>query len=253
MNFFLKRLSYRLASHLALFWLLLLPPLVYVGIMALTPTLHTLSSTFTVPEGAPLAETGSPTGVTPLATLLSTPSKWESFVKANFNPQQILGYPRGYVVNLPPDEINAIYNEALTNLSIREANKTVETTYTGPHKTLGHRLVFYYSTTLHQRIQEGYTRQGSKFTSPLGDAPQMTPLIGATRLLWSPDRARPTLLWFAAGLILLLFIQAVLELMDTSYKSEKQIAEHTLLPILGCLPNLNSVPMSVDAPQHQEA
>lgn len=252
MTFFLKRLLYRLTSNWTFFWLIFLPPLAYAGIMALTPSLHTISSTITIPAGAHLAQTGEPTGVVPLSTLTSDSSNWESFVKANFNPQRIMGYPRGYGFNIPPGEINVMYEEALNNLSIKEDKNSVQTIYTGTSKALGNHLVFYYSTALYQRIQEGYKRQGSHFTMPLMNEPQMDPTTQPARIPWSRDRTRPTFFWLIAGVTFLLFIQIFRELTDTSYKSEKQIAEHTLLPILGCLPNLNAIPVAEDTPRHND-
>lgn len=218
--------------------------------MAITPSLHTLSSSFSVPANAPLAQTGNPTGVGPLSPLISSPTNWASFVKDNFNVQRIMGYPRGYRQILSPKENNAIYMAALTNLTIKEEKNNVKTTYIGGDQELGNRLVFYYSTTLYQRIQEGYKRQGSHLKSPLTDGPRMDPVAPPERLLWSSERTLPTLRWLIAGVMALLFVQIIRELLDTSYKSEKQIAEHTLLPILGCLPNLNTVPVTMDAPKH---
>jgi len=250
MIFLLKRLIYRLTKDWTFFWLALLPPLVYAGIMAITPSLHTLSSTFAVPADAPLAQTGNPTGVDPLSPLLSSPTNWASFVKDNFSSHRIMGYPRGYGQVISAQENNAIYMAALTNLRVKEENNNVTTTYTGSDEELGNRLVFYYSTTLFQRIQEGYKRQGSYLKSPLTDGPRMDPVAPAKRILWSRERTLPTLRWLIAGVMALLFVQIIRELTDTSYKSEKQIAEHTRLPILGCLPNLNRVPVAGDGPQH---
>lgn len=250
MIFFLKRLIYRLSADRIFLWVVLIPPLVYVGIMALTPSLHTLTSTLIVPDDAPIAQTGSPTGVSPLSPFVSSPTHWTSFVKDNFNAQRIMGYPRGYGLVLSAIETNTIYNEAIASLTIKKIDNKIKTIYTGSDEELGNRLVFYYSTTLYQRIQEGYKRQGSFLKSPLTDEPKMDPSPPAKRILWSHERAIPTFRWLFLGIMAFLIIQAIRELTDTSYKSEKQIAEHTQLPILGSLPNLNTVPVLMDASQH---
>ena len=227
MIFLLKRFLYRLTADWTFFWLALIPPLVYVCLMAITPSLHTFSSTFAVPADAPLAQTGNPTGVSPLAPLLSSPTNWASFVKDNFNSQRIMGYPRGYGQVISPEENNAIYMAALNNLTIKEERNHVKTTYSGTNEEVGNRLVFHYSSTLYQRIQEGYKRQGSYLKSPLTDGPRMDTVVPPKRVLWSHERTLPTLRWLIAGVMALLFVQIIRELMDTSYKSEKQIAEHT--------------------------
>ncbi|VFQ44462.1 hypothetical protein [Desulfoluna butyratoxydans] len=252
MIFYLERLAYRLTAHWIFFWMVLIPPLAYVGYMALTPSVYTLSSSFAVPEDAPVAQTGTPTGVAPLAPLISSPSRWEAFIKANFNSQRIMGYPRGYGLPISPKKTNEIYREALTNLSIKVEDNNLRTVYRGSDKELGSHLVFYYSTTLHQRIQEGYKRQGAHIKAPIIDVPRMDPVPPATRLAWSSDRAMPTLLWLFAGLVAFVVVHILLETMDSSYKSEKQIAEDTRLPILGRLPNLNAIPAGKDASQGHE-
>lgn len=252
MIFFLERLVYRLTANWSLFWMVLIPPLVYVGLMALTPSVHTLSASFAVPEDAPVAQTGTPTGVAPIAPLLSSPSRWEAFLKNNFNSQRIMGYPRGYGLPISPVRTNQIYQEALANLTLTSDDNNLRTLYIGSDRELGSHLVFYYSSTLHQRIQEGYKRQGAHLKAPVIDVPRMDPVAPATRLFWSRDRAMPTLLWLMAGILAFIVVHIILEITDSSYKSEKQIAEDTRLPILGRLPNLNAIPVGADTPQQQD-
>jgi len=252
MFFFLRQLMHRLTTDWRFLWVALLPPLAYAGFMALTPSLYTLSSTYTFPENAPLAHTGDPTGVASLSTLTSSPSGWRAFVKANFNPHRIMGYPRGYGQPPAPQIITSLYEEALNNLSAKGKQNSVQIIYTGSNQDLGSRLVFYYSSTLHQRVLEGYKRQGSHFNSPLTTPPVMDPTVPPARLLWSHERTLPTMIWFVSGVFGLLLIQIIRELMDTSYRSEKQIAEHTLLPILGSLPNLNTIPVAVETSQRRD-
>ncbi|WP_300670661.1 hypothetical protein [Desulfoluna sp.] len=247
MIFFLERLLYRLSANRAFFWLALTPTFAYLIIMAFIPNIHTISATFSVDAEAPIAETGTPTGYIPLETFLSDPALWETFLRENFNPQRIMGYPRGYGLSLSRGEVDAIYQETSALQAMKNKNTEIKTTYTGDDKGVGNHIVFYYSTTLHERIKEGYKRQASHLTPPQIAPPVVNEAI-SSRSLWSPSRTLPTLLCFIAGILVYLFIQIVRELMDDSYKSEKQIAEHTRLPILGSLPNMNCVPAAAKTP-----
>jgi len=65
--------------------------------------------------------------------------------------------------------------------------------------------------------------------------------VESERALWRSQRLPLTLLLLAAGLAAVLVLTGILELLDTSFKSERQIARMLSLPVLGTVPNMNRI------------
>ena len=249
MNFFLKRLTYRIKiNRLFLCFIAFAPALTFAFAMAWTPSVHTLSSSFAILSDAPMAKPGTPIGVVTLTPSMADAEMRKSFIDAHFSPFKIMAYPKAYGLSIPPDSIAKMYRQA-SNLSIATDSGKARVTYSGPDEATGNRLVYHYSNALYDRVQEGYKRQGAHFTPPIADKPQRDPGTPAQRSPLSPEQVLWIIfLFFACAIAGLLFLM-IREAMDTSYKSERQIAEHIRLPILGSLPNLNRVPVAALAPQ----
>ena len=197
-----------------------------------------------------MAKPGTPIGVVSLAPFMANDKAQKSFIDAHFNPFNIMDYPKVYGMTISPESIKNLYTQA-SRLSITTDNQKARVTYTGSDKTTGALLADYYSEALHNRIIEGYRRQGAHFTSPLMEKPQRDPSTPAQTVAWSWDRLIPSLLFLFFGAMVGLVFLIIREAKDTSYKSERQIAEHIRLPILGSLPNLNRVPVTAVAPQRR--
>ncbi len=62
--------------------------------------------------------------------------------------------------------------------------------------------------------------------------------VESQKALWRNERLPVTVLLLAAGLAAVLIWIGILELLDTSFKSERQIARILRLPVLGTVPNV---------------
>lgn len=241
MFFFIKRLRYRLIKNRLYALIALIPPLIFLGIMASKPSMFSVSHSFSLPDDAPVAKSGSPTDSILVSELTGSTLQIGQFIRGNYFPQLILDYPAGHRIAVSQNHEKLMYDEATTNLTIRRIeNNHLLTTYTGPNRELGELLVAYYGKTLFKRIQEGYKRRNITLPAQFNGTPHIAIAVKEHRSHWDSSRTAPSLMFFAAGLLLFLFSQVISELRDPSYKSEKQIAEHTQLPILGSLPNLNT-------------
>ena len=242
MFFFIRRMRYRLIKNRHYFLLALILPIISLSVMVYTIELSFLST-----GDVPIAEPGSPTDSILISELMASPSNIKQFIQGNCFPQLITGHPLGSSPTVSQNQSDAIHHEATTNLTIhRSPDNRLFITYTGKNRDLGNTLVAYYGETLFKRIQEGHTRRNIK--RPLqfeGSPPEMSTILKSTQRLWDASRIPRALILFATGLIFILLFHVIRELVNTSYKSQKQIAEHTLLPILGSLPNLNTTTIRI--------
>ncbi len=237
MFFFIRRMRYRLIKNRHYFLLALILPIISLSVMVYTIELSFLST-----GDVPIAEPGSPTDSMLISELMASPSNIGQFIQGNCFPQLITGHPLGSNPTVSQNKSDVIHHEATTNLTIlRAPDDRLLIRYTGPYRDLGQTLVAYYGETLFKRIQEGHTRRN--ITVPLqfkGNSPEMTTTLKSKRRLWDTRRIPKALWLFATGVIFILIFHIIRELVNTSYKSQKQIAEHTRVPILGSLPNLET-------------
>lgn len=238
MLFYIKRMLYRINRNRRYLSLAIALPLLYLVAMAYKPHTFAVSLSFPSPADAPVTAPESPTEAMTLSEITASPEQAARFIKGNFFPHLILDYPLGYKAIVTQAQRTALYTEARNNLTIelsKEGQATV--TYIGKNRETGERLVTYYGNTLFRRIQEGYKRLGIPAPSPMESAPEMTYTSRTIRRIWEPSRLIPALICFAGGLLVFALIQVTIEALDPSYKSEKQIAEHLGVPVLGSMPD----------------
>ncbi|SCX95738.1 hypothetical protein [Desulfoluna spongiiphila] len=244
MLFYIRRMLYRINRNHRYLSLVIALPLLFLMAMAYKPHTFAISLSFPSPADAPVTAPESPTEAMTLSDLTASPGQAARFIKGNFFPHLIIDYPLGYKAIVTQAQRTELYAEARENLTIGLSEEAqVIVTYTGKNRKTGERLVTYYGNTLFRRIQEGYKRLDLPAPPPMERTPEMTYTSRTVRRIWEPSRLIPALICFAGGLLLFVLAQAIVEALDPSYKSEKQIAEHLGVPILGSLPNISLQPL----------
>jgi hypothetical protein len=117
-------------------------------------------------------------------------------------------------------------------------NAGLRLSYTGEDSTLGRTLVAFYTGRLVKRLKEGRARTPPGAASPpLTFQPAGDIVVVAERSLWRPERMRPASIVLCLSTLAVLLLIAMFELLDPSFKSERQMARYLGLPVLGALPD----------------
>lgn len=257
MNFFLKRILHKTRDLRTWAFLALLPAIIFMVYKALSPDLFEVSQDLSLTADAPVALTASPTDFQPVSWFLKHQDEFflDTYtlraLNSQLNPESLL------------DQKN---NQALPSIKvIREcmslqstANNNTRVTYAGKDKALGQQLVDFYAKRLVKKAEEGIKRSALQTQAAMpGDSAQKNQLLKEKassvitttgdsvvyeqNAFWRQNRLLPAVGWLIAGLILFVCAVLFVETLDTSFKSERQVAAFLQLPILGTLPNLNKI------------
>ncbi len=120
----------------------------------------------------------------------------------------------------------------------RESDSIIRLSYHGQNAELGGALVAFYTERLLKRVDDGRVRvrsETSSSASTLNTSGGM--VMNGMNALWNPDRLVPASVVFFIALLGLMLLVGLFELLDPSFKSERQIARYLGLPVLGAIPN----------------
>ncbi|TCT22914.1 hypothetical protein [Thiobaca trueperi] len=120
----------------------------------------------------------------------------------------------------------------------RESDSIIRLSYHGQNAELGGALVAFYTERLLKRVDDGRVRVRSdtgSSASTLNTSGGM--VMNGMNALWNPDRLVPASVVFFIALLGLMLLVGLFELLDPSFKSERQIARYLGLPVLGAIPN----------------
>lgn len=256
--FFLRRFLTALNQRKVYLPLILVPSLLYLGWSGLRTSGVTIEQTLAYHGDPPIAATDNPLGYQPLSDLIANP---DALFLGRFAQLQL--EKKLAVANIPLDGVTdgfALTRLLLKTLSLHanpvvaDAEETLlSIRYTGDSQALGRLLVEFFSQRLQERADEGDkratrndsgARQG-RATQPQSSAPALTPegpvVIVDHRALWHPDRLMPATALLILSLAVFLTIVALLELLDPSFKSERQMARYLGLPVLGAIPDTQAL------------
>jgi len=212
MPFFLEHYLRALAARRRWLPIILLLPLFYLAVAAARQDLFVIEQDFTV-DGAP---------VPALHQALQAPADWL------LDETALAALERKLHAVLPPHERPAeLWRliETTLSLSLTEHGQP-RLRYTGYNPALGGVLIDFFS----QRL----TAQGALER----DGP---PRRSAQRALWRDYRLMPALTLSALSLGAFLLVVTLRELLDPSFKSERQMARYLGLPMLGTLPDTDQL------------
>ena len=252
-SFFLKRYFCKISSQRGLFILALIPALIYVAAAAMHMDRFKIYQQIKIESTTPLALSNSPSDFTPLSWFLAHPD--ELFL--DVYTLQTLG--REMQKELPPQP--GIMTEAQLTQSIKNAlslayeKDTLRIGYSGINQGMGEFLAGFYAKKIMKKAEDGVKRQEMLLARQAQQEGQVTPVqklppysvlkggpaVESERALWRSERLPMTLLLLAAGLAAVLVWIGILEVLDTSFKSERQIARMLSLPVLGTVPNINRI------------
>ena len=238
MHFNIKRYIHGISKRR--FWLLLilLPPMFYIFVSAGFTDRFSIKQNISISKDMPLAS--GPAGLKQMKEVISHP---DDFFLNNYAVRKL--YTKLYVgtaVYRVDGQFRNLLETIKNNMSMEMPSENVAIiTFYGKDKAVGQTLVSYYANHLIQKGKEGLVRskpEESNFKVPVlvGNME-----INEHRTLWRSERFVPLVLITFITLIAVLTVLAIVEWSDSSFKSERQIAQYLKLPILGSLPDLNKI------------
>ncbi|NEV64615.1 hypothetical protein [Thiorhodococcus minor] len=117
------------------------------------------------------------------------------------------------------------------------SGQTILFSYQGRSEALGKLLVDYFVTRLTKRAEVASARSRSPAAAGTTLATVGPQQVAIERVLWSKQRLGPATVILVISLLLVLIAIGLAEVFDQSFKSDRQIARYSGLPILGSIPN----------------
>ena len=249
-RFFLRRYFVKLAALRGLFIFSLIPALIYLVAAASQPDRFSIYQKIKIAPDAPLALSGSPSEFASTDWFL----KHQDDLFLDAYTLQILNreLQKEFSPQSPIPADAELIHSVKNSMSLLYKDAMLRITYNGTDQTLGEFLAAFYAKKVMKKAEDGIKRQKMLLGQMEG---QVTPVpavqpyfelkggltIESDRALWRGERLPLTLLLLAAGLAAVLIWIGILELLDTSFKSERQVARLLRLPVLGIVPDLNRV------------
>lgn len=246
MSFFVKNYFSRISNHS--FWLLLIliGPVAYIVMSTLTDR-FSASQDITMSEDSFVVVPASSPGKPKMKQLREIIAKPDSF----FQDRTVLF------------ELNSELYQGVTaerrkrkSLSIEETIKEciyltmpskniVRVNYQGEDRKIGEILVKYYSSRLANKAREGRKNVSrrpelsSKWTGNIKLSGDMK--VTTYHTIWRANRLVPLLWTLLISTLVILFSYLIFEIVDQSFRSEREVARYLGLPILGSLPRLDDI------------
>lgn len=248
MVFFLRRLLSALYSRKAWLPLVFVLPVLYLAWSSLKDNSFTVEQTFSYTGEVPIAATDNPIEQFPLSDLTSQPEELflDRFALLQLNKRLAVAPLAG--VSSDDFALSRLLVGTMA-LDADPSEGTLRISYNGRNQALGELLVGFFSDRLLERAQAGRQRLARQAAAASADQDpsEITAVatltvdgsttVSGTKALWSPERAVPTLVLLLLSLVVFVVVVAILEMLDPSFKSERQMARYLGLPILGAIPD----------------
>ena len=252
-SFFLKRYLYKISTLRGFFILALIPAFFYVSTAAIQTERFTIYQKIKILPDTPLALSNSPSDFIMIDWFLSHPDELfqDAYAIQSLNRELQREMPPQAGLMTEPQLIQSIKQ----TMSLSYEKDTLSIKHTGFDQKLGTFLTAFYAKKIIKKTEDGVRRQEALLAKQIQPEGQVTPIpklppyselkgdltVVSERELWRNERLPMTLLLLAAGLAVVLVFIGVLELLDASFKSERQIARVLHLPVLGAVPNLSRI------------
>ena len=235
MYFNLKRFYYGMLKRKMLLLLLIVIPVLYLLTAAVLPDKYQVKQKIYILDETPVASSINPVNFKVFRELRDSPE--EFFL----NPFDLKNSMRRVI---------AVYGQQYDSMSLQaivrncrfivSGTSTVQVVYEGKHLQPGKLIVAYFSSRLAEKAQEGLMRSNAGKDAPV--AKLLGGLeVASIKVLWSQDRFLPLVLSCLISIIIIFALLCFIEWTDPSFKSERQIARYTDLPVIGSIPDLNVV------------
>jgi len=249
MRFFLKRYVHAISARRRWLLLLFIPPLAYLLITTMIPDRFSIEQEISISKNASVQLGKRPGSSLRLSDIVSRPGSFfqDGFalilLKRELNPDTVLK-----PTEIPLGRLKTIVENGMT-LTLK-GEKTAVIAYEGENRNLGEKLVAFYSQRLVGKIKT--SGPGIRIHPEDRNKQPSASLIGQTeinehRAFWRPERLFPSLMSAMISLFVILIIIALIEWLDPSFKSERQLARYLGLPIIGSVPNLKKISDAMSA------
>ena len=240
MHFNIKRYFYGISKRRYWLLLILLPPMCYIFVSAGYTDRFSIKQNISISKGLTLALAPDPAGLKQIKEIVSHP---DDFFLNNYAVRKL--YTKLYVgtaVYRADGQYRNLLETIKKNMSIEMPSENIAIiAFYGKDKAIGQTFVSYYANRLIQKGKEGLLRSKDKESNFKLPALMGNMEINEHRSLWRSERLVSLVLTTFISLIAVLIVLAVLEWSDSSFKSERQVAQYLELPILGSLPDLNKI------------
>ena len=244
MVFNIKRFIYAISKHKLWLLLVFLPPVFYIIVSAGSPDRFSIQQKISISKDLDLGSGSN--GVKGVKDIVSHP---DDFFLNSFAVRQLYArlYP-GTAVYRADLKFQNLLNTVKDNMSIKMPSENMAMiTFYGKDKETGQTLVNYYSQRFIQKVKEALAQSTHKKFNAKLPILVGNPETHALRSLWRSERLVPLILIGIISLFGILVILVVFEWSDSSFKSERQVAQYLGLPILGSLPDLNKISAALNS------
>lgn len=237
MGFYLQRYRRAWSIHRRFSLLVPLVLALYLVLAALFDTTFVVTKELTsYSADIPVSEASRPVGAQRLGDLVADPALLFIDRFALMELREQLELSEGLADFEGPEEIRRIVATTLSLMVTGDLRLLIG--YTGKDLHLGQFLISFYSDRLMRRIAEGISRvPAEESRSPAELQPSDRISVVRDRSLWSSDRLVPAVIVVLVSLISLMVLIGVLESLDPSFKSDRQIAHYLNMPVLGSIPD----------------
>lgn len=240
MIFALKLFGYILWAKRRWALFILIPPVIYCLIAALVPDRFSIEQHISATQTAEVRLGKKPGSTLPMQDILAQP---DIFFQDDF---ALLLFKRSVF----PDSADSASSLSLPvslknmvgkNMSLsKSGNQAVVVSYDGPDRHMGRKLVSFYAQRLADKLIPDTKHTGPKAHSDQSQLMGQLETEGR-RAWWRMDRLVPLIGIILASMLAFIGLIALFAFMDSSLKSERQVARYVDLPILGVVPNLDSL------------
>lgn len=261
MRYYIQRYVHRLWKVRRWLPWVLLPPVIYLLAAAMIPDRYSVFQKISVQKAAPIALSRSPVDVMSMAEMTANPSELFLDDFALLDLANVIHGMSGSKKEMESAGLRALIESSMTLKALDE--KTVLLSYYGNEIGLGKTLVNFYTQRLIGKSKEGQIRSirylskvngsdtagGGSQAHTSGKSPAIMSLPSASpdggieietrRSLWRSDRLLPSLWLFAGAMFIWLIVAGFAEILDSSFKTERQVSRYLNLPVIGIMPDLN--------------
>lgn len=248
MRYHIRRYCHGLGKIRQWLPLVFLPPVVYLLAASAAPDRFSVIQKIAVQKTAPIALSRTPVDIMPMAEMTSRPA--ELFLD-EFAVQDLAKAVQT-VPGLKKETASRNLRDAVeSSMTLKPADDAaVLLSYYGDDAALGKMLVNFYTQRLVSRSKDGQVRsmrdpnRAGAETSLMPQAqaaPQGEMYVQEHRAFWRPDRLLPSAGILAGALGFWFILAGFVELADPAFKSERQISRYLDLPVIGVMPDLNSI------------
>jgi len=237
-----KRLIYAISRRRLWLLIIFLPPIFYIVVSAGSADRLSIQQKISISKDLVLA-----TGPDRLVGVKAIVSRPDGFFLNNFAVRKLYTELNpGTAVYRAGLQFRNLLNTIKDDMSIKMPTENMAIiTFYGKDKEIGQTLVNYYSRRFIQKVKEGLARSPHKESNVKLPVLVGNLEINAYRSLWRSERLVPLMLIGFISLSLILIILVICEWLDSSFKSERQVAQYLELPILGSLPDLKKVTVAL--------